>query len=248
MFNFKIFIISLFAILSQPAQADQTANEWVEVADSYRQTNDNMKVSTRVRLFKKGVQTKENLYQVFIKPGRQSLVLFQSSGEKGQKVLMMADKFWMIMPKSRRPIRITPMQKLLGEASTGDIATMSWHEDYDAVSEGQKESNGIMLDVLKLTAITKGVSYKSIRLTLQPETHKPVMAELYVSSGKLAKTANFETGLRDGREQVTKMILTDAIQKGRVTEVEYQSSEAYSLSAKYYNPQYLAKNRKLKVK
>jgi glutamate racemase/predicted negative regulator of RcsB-dependent stress response len=34
------------------------------------------------------------------------------------------------MPGSARPLRITPMQKLLGDASTGDIATLRWAEDY----------------------------------------------------------------------------------------------------------------------
>jgi len=41
-------------------------------------------------------------------------------------VLMLGDDFWLLMPSSQRPLRITPMQKLLGDASTGDIATLSW--------------------------------------------------------------------------------------------------------------------------
>ena len=45
----------------------------------------------------------------------------QSPAEKGQKVLMLGDDFWLLMPDSQRPLRITPMQKLLGDASTGDI-------------------------------------------------------------------------------------------------------------------------------
>lgn len=32
---------------------------------------------------------------------------------------MLGDNYWLLMPKSRRPIRITPMQKLLGKRRWG---------------------------------------------------------------------------------------------------------------------------------
>jgi hypothetical protein len=60
--------------------------------------------------------------------------------ERGQKLLMQGDDFWLMMPASQRPLRITPMQKLLGEASTGDIATMTWGEDYDGACSARKRS------------------------------------------------------------------------------------------------------------
>lgn len=116
---------------------------------------------------------------------------------------MLADKFWLLMPASRRPIRITPIQKLLGEASTGDIATMNWHQDYEAEYTGLEQIDGESLDRLQLTAVTKGVSYQTIALYLQPDTHKPIRADLYTSSGKLAKTASFVIEERAGREMVT---------------------------------------------
>jgi len=56
---------------------------------------------------------------------KETSVIFKSAVEAGQKMLMLQDNYWLQMPKSRRPIRITPMQKLLGEASVGDISTLS---------------------------------------------------------------------------------------------------------------------------
>jgi hypothetical protein len=34
---------------------------------------------------------------------------------------MLGDDCWLILPKSQRPVRITATQRLLGEASVGDI-------------------------------------------------------------------------------------------------------------------------------
>jgi len=247
MFNPRAVFVCVVCLWSACAVAQQDANAWVEAADAYRLNSDSSRVTTRVVLYKNGKQSKERLYRVYMRPERKSLVLFQSSGEKGQKVLMLADKFWLLMPSSRRPIRITPMQKLLGEASTGDIATMSWHQDYDAEYVSTESADGLTVDLLALTAISKGVSYKTINLYLESETHKPVRAELFTSSGKLAKTARFDIENQDGRERVVRMTLTDAIQTNLVTKVEYVDSEPFELQEKYYNPQYLSRNRQLSI-
>ena len=45
---------------------------------AYRQIADSQRVETRVRLIKNGELSKEKSYQVYLRPGRQSLVLFQS--------------------------------------------------------------------------------------------------------------------------------------------------------------------------
>ncbi len=224
------------------------ADELVYKADQYRQSADNLKVTSLIKLYKNDKLDKERLYDVYIKPDRKSLVISQSPSEKGQRVLMIDDKFWMLLPKTKRPIRITPMQKLLGEASTGDIATMKWHEDYSAEFIAPYETSGTGYNELKLTAKRKGVTYENIELSLAPETNIPIQAKLYLISGKLAKIACFEMTEIDGEQQVGKMILKDEIQKNRRTEIEYIARAPHSLSDKYYNPTYLARNPSLLIR
>jgi hypothetical protein len=103
----------------------------LKAADRFRMSADNLQVETQINVVNAdGTADKERRYTVFAQANRQSLVLMQSPTEKGQKVLMLGDDFWLLMPQSQRPLRITPMQKLLGDASTGDIATLSWADDY----------------------------------------------------------------------------------------------------------------------
>ena len=112
--------------------AQETASGQVDVprllqeADAYRLPPSPVQVKVTVKLFKDGKLDKERPYTVLARPDLRSLVLFDHPSEKNQKVLMVDDDFWIILPNSRRPVRITPMQKLLGEASTGDIARMTW--------------------------------------------------------------------------------------------------------------------------
>ena len=87
---------------------------------------------------------------MFAQGQRQSLVLMQSPAEKGQKVLMLGDDFWLLMPESQRPLRITPMQKLLGAASTGDIASMSWADDYSGQLIGEESCAATALSLIHI--------------------------------------------------------------------------------------------------
>lgn len=210
-------------------------------ADAFRLPAASVEVETEVRLFRAGKLEKERRYSVFVKPGRRSLVLMRSPSEKGQKVLMRGDDFWLFLPSSQRPIRITPMQKLLGDASTGDVATMSWAEDYGGTVSGEADVGGVRCLVLDLAAERAGVTYARQRLFLAADDHHPVRAELFVVSEKQAKEATFEVLRVDGRLQVSSMRLVDLLQAGRETVVAYLSRTPRSIPDEAYNPMFLTR-------
>ena len=210
-------------------------------ADDFRLAIASGRVETEVRSFKRDALDKTRLYAVYLKPGRRSLVLFRTASERGQKMLMLGDDYWLMMPSSQRPLRITAMQKLLGEASTGDIATMTWSDDYDGDVSGEDVIDGQPCLKLDLLGQRKGVSYPRIVLYLAKKDRHPVQAELYVASDKLAKLARFRMGEIDGRRQVTVMTLIDHLQKERSTEVHYLSRTGKTLSDDYFNPAFLVR-------
>jgi hypothetical protein len=214
----------------------------LEKADSYRLDPGAALVSVTVEVHKDGKLDKERRYLVFWKPGRRSLVLSKSPAERGQKVLMLEDDFWIVLPSSQRPIRITPAQKLLGDASTGDIATMTWAEDYDGAVAGEAEVDGIACVRVDLEAQRRGVTYRRIELYLARTDARPVQADLYVASDKLAKRATFEMGTIDGRRRVMAMKIADRIEKGRETLIRYLARSSRSLPDEYYNPMFLTRH------
>ncbi len=241
MFKFlsrSLQILTLISLSAASIAADDV-QAILKTADKFRLPADSVQVKTRILLYKNGALDKERQYDVFLKPGRRSLVLFRHASERGQKMLMLDDKFWMVMPKSRRPIRVTPMQKLLGEASAGDIATMTWSEDYDASIMDGANADAMKLE---LKAKRKGVTYKRIVLLLAKADYHPLSAKLYVSSGKLAKEASFKMGNIDGRAEVVSTTLIDKVQKHKKTVIEYLSAQPRNISDKYFNPAFLVRN------
>src|SRR5512141_422575 len=169
----SLTVLALVVLAPAARAAEPDAHALLVKADAYRQANAAAQVDTRVQVYKGGALDKERDYRVYVKPGRRSLVLFRSAVEKGQKVLMLGDDFWIVLPSSQRPIRITPAQKLLGDAATGDIATMTWAEDYDGAVAGEADVEGVRCVRLDLAAQRRGVTYRRIELYLARSDARP---------------------------------------------------------------------------
>lgn len=227
------------------AMAD-SAGEFLLQADRFRLPEGPVVVETKVELFKDDQLDKERLYDVYIKPDHRSLVEFKSAADVGQKVLMVDKDYWMVLANSRRPVKITPTQKLLGEASTGDIATMTWAEEYDGtLADGIVEANGSPCIKLDLTSHHAGSTYDRIELYLAAADRIPVKANLFLKSGKLAKEAWFGAGQLGGQRRIVSMTLFDRIKQGQKTVVHYLNMRSMAIPDKFFNPAFLVNSRSL---
>jgi hypothetical protein len=234
------------ALAATGAQATDDVPALLKAADRYRTGADNLQVETHVSVLNRdGSADKERRYTVFVQAQHKSLVLMRSPAEAGQKVLMLGDDFWLLMPGSQRPLRITPSQKLLGDASTGDIATLSWADDYTGNVVGDEpcgaESDAVCQH-LSLQAARKGVSYQRIELWLGKARHEPVRADLYVQSDKLAKQARFVLDKPSAPTLVTEMVLLDQLSNHKETRVRYVSRQGKTVPETWLNPMFLARN------
>lgn len=244
----KFTLAITLTLCALTAQA-QDVGALLKATDRFRMTADNLQVETQINVLNAdGTPDKERRYKVFAQAGRQSLVLMQSPAEAGQKVLMLGDDFWLLMPNSQRPLRITPMQKLLGDASTGDIATLSWANDYTGKLVGEEPCEaspgaaGPACLHLSLTAVRKGVTYQRIELWLGKTRHEPVRADLYVLSDKLAKQARFVMDKPAAPTMVIEMVLTDQVSNHKTTHVRYLSRKERVVPAEWMNPMFLVRN------
>ena len=241
--------LAVAATTATPALA-QDISALLQNADRYRMSAENLQVDTQVTLFNTdGSIDKERRYTVFAQSDRKSLVLMQSPMEKGQKVLMLADDFWLLMPNTQRPMRITPMQKLLGDASTGDIATMNWAGDYTGTVVGEEpcaspnnDNNKATCLHLSLQASRKGVTYQRIELWIGKTRHEPVRADLFVQSDKLAKQARFVMDKPTNPTTVSEMVLVDQLSNKKETRIKYLGRKDRTVPAEWLNPMFLARN------
>lgn len=249
----RLLLLLLFAA---PVHAAEGVAALLKAADAFRLPAESVRVETHVELYKNDALDKERLYTVYVKPGRRSLVLMKSPSEAGQKVLMLADQFWLLMPESQRPLRITASQKLLGEASTGDIASMTWSEDYEGNVKDEVDCPAAPAGLPDAPAAAKsrrclhldlaqargGVTYARVELYLDKATRMPIKADLHVGSGKRAKEAWYFGKPVDGQSRIMTMVLLDDIQPNRRTVIRYRSIVPKVAPDEFFNPAALVRN------
>ncbi|MBK6616491.1 outer membrane lipoprotein-sorting protein [Ottowia sp.] len=243
----RIVLVGATLLAACPVLAlAETAGDILKAADRFRASSVDMRLDTSISTFdREGKPLKDRLYTVYAQSRHRSLVIMQSPSEKGQKVLMLGDDFWLIMPGSARPMRITPMQKLLGDASTGDVATMSWSEDYSAQIVGEEQCDGAACTHLRLDASRKGVTYQRIELWVGKERRQPIRADLYVQSDKLAKQARFVMDKPGAPTAVAEMVLADKLSNHRETRIRYLARKERTVPEAWLNPMFLASTASL---
>jgi hypothetical protein len=145
---------------------------------------------------------------------------------RGQRIVMQGRNMWFERPGLQRPVPLSPRQRLIGAAANGDVAATRYALDYDAEIAGHDVLNGEDCTVLALSARGHNATYDKIRYWVADKRHVGVKAEFYTVSGKLFKAALFDYSneiLFEGKKIpfISRMTITDAIQKDHVTVLQY---------------------------
>ncbi len=235
----------LFALAAAPAQTGNlSADQILELSDMSRNGWDSYGVRTTIQNFEDGTLKDEGTFDVTIKGMDKTLVKFLNADVKGQYLLMVDDDMWIYMPNTRKPIRITPLQRLMGNASNGDVARTRYAQDYAASLEREEVLDGTRCYVLDLRAKRDGATYNRIEYWVARGTNRPKRAEIFLTSGKHYKTIDFDTYEGTlGKALLTKMTITDRLRSGRTTIMRYDSYGPKELPDKYFNKDYLEKLR-----
>ncbi|MBL0694682.1 outer membrane lipoprotein-sorting protein [Comamonas sp. JC664] len=152
---------------------------------------------------------------------------------KGSKLLQVDRNMWMSRPGLRKPVPISPRQKLSGQASQGDIASTNYATDYKARLLREEELEGEATYVLELTAVNTFCTYDRITYWVSKARHVGVKADFISLSGKRLKSATFEYANQlshDGKTFpfVSKMVIQDALTAARTT-LEYSDVQVAEL-------------------
>jgi hypothetical protein len=113
-----------------------------------------------------------------------------SEKERGRVVLLLQDQMWLLLPNAKRPVKVSPQQRLLGPAAGGDVARFRFAGDYALTDEQEETVDGLMARRLALQATRKNLSYQKALLWLSADG-QPLRSEFFYASGKLARTTRF---------------------------------------------------------
>jgi outer membrane lipoprotein-sorting protein len=157
-----------------------------------------------------------------------SLIRFVNPPRDTNKLMLKnGNDLWFFDPASKASIRLSPQQRLLGQAANGDVITVNLAKDYQAEILGEEEiADGERVNRncyrLRLAQHSPDVTYDHIEMWIEAGSSRPVKAHFYSESDRLLKTAyyrKFQNQL--GQERPTEIVIIDGLDPNWVTVMRY---------------------------
>ncbi len=169
---------------------------------------------------------------VSVKDKTKSLVRYVAPAKvEGRSILFLGPNMWIYVPGTRRALRISPRQRVLGGVSSADVARTVYSEDY-RVAGSEPSGDG---HALRLEPRVKGAAYARIDLTID-ERGAPLKAEYFTRGDRKIKTMSFggyEPVL--GETRPTRFVVTDHVEGGETTMIYSEFREIETPEA-WYQP------------
>jgi len=224
---------SLAAPIAAAWAADTlTAQDMIAATDKIRNPGQPFRLTSTLIEYVDGKPRDRSVVVVYAKEDTASgqfnnLVNFtEPARDQGKMVLFHGTKLWFYDPASKASVPISPQQRLIGQASDGDVLTVNWSRDYKASLLGddklqdadRKDRDCWHLDMV---ASNDEAVYSRIELWVEKGTYNPIKGKFYSDSGRVLKIAYYRKyeqilgGLRP-----TQNIIIDAVDSKLVTTVD----------------------------
>ena len=178
-------------------------------------------------------QTESNTLEIYSKADKtggqyRTLIRFVEPPRDVNKLMLKSgNDLWFFDPSSKASIRLSPQQRLLGQAANGDVVTVDLAKDYKAELLGEEEvTDGERVRrkcyKLRLVALSPDVTYHQIDVWIEIQSARPVKSLFYAESGRLLKTAyyrKFQPQL--GVERPSEVVIIDGLDPNWVTVMRY---------------------------
>jgi outer membrane lipoprotein-sorting protein len=222
------------------AAGTPTASDILAAADRTRAGWDSFVVDVLITTFKTDRSSEASRYEVFNKGSARTLVKFEDVRDRGKVLLQLDDAMWLYLPSTSRPVRVTALQRLSGNASNADVAQRTYADAYAPALAGEEAVKGKPAYVLDLTAKSKSATYQRIRYWVATDTLLPLKAEFALTSGKASKMTEFEEYQTvQGRRLLSRQVIYDLLRNEQKTVMEFRNYEGRALPDKMFNQNYL---------
>lgn len=254
----RLLLLALAMLPACPyaAMADDVASHALLArSDEIRNPGRSFRVDVELIEYRSGVQANAMALQVFARaePGEErfgNIVRFvRPVQDMGKLMLFQGKDLWFYDPESKASFRLSPQQRLMGQAANGDVLAVRLATDYTAAyagrekitdaSKAQRESDHLVLD-----ARTPQAVYAKIEYWQDAVTAEPVKARFYSDSGQLLKTAFYRRPVEAlGRERPSEVLIIDGLNANLVTLMRYSNYAWQDVPAAWMQRDFLPRFR-----
>ena len=243
------FVIALLLMAGARA-ADISAQEIVAKVDEGRNPGQAFRVVDNLTEYVNGQAHNSMQVVVFAVQNRSrqynNLVRYvQPVRDAGKMVLMNGSNMWFYDPSSKASVRISPQQRLLGQASNGDVATVNLAKDYGAKLLGEEK----LLDAdkqsrdcwhLELKATSDEAVYSRVEYWVEKGSFHQIKGKFYSDSGRLLKIAYYHkfTPML-GRQVPAETIVIDSVNTNLVTTMAISDMRSQEVPDSWFQRDFL---------
>ncbi|KAA0680602.1 outer membrane lipoprotein-sorting protein [Roseomonas genomospecies 6] len=236
--------------------ADLRAVEILAKADAIRNPQMSFVVDVALTAYENSQQTDSTLVTTHSRKETEtgqflSLVhINQPVRDDGKLLLRNGNILWFYDPASKASVRLSPRQRLVGNASNGDVVTANFALDYavelageEEVTDGDRKSRpAYRLNLVSQSDITP---YHAITLWVDRTNHRPLKGQFFAQSGRLLKVAwyrGWEPVL--GETRPTEVIIADGFDPKKVTVMKMSNYRPQDLPPSWFSNSWLPHFRK----
>lgn len=225
--------LALCFVVTALAHAATDAQAILADSDAVRNPIRPFAVTVTLLEYRNAKQTDTNTLTVYSKADEKSgqyrtLLRFVAPDRDANKLMLKnGNDLWFYDPSSQASIRLSPQQRLLGQASNGDVVTVNLAKDYKAellaeedTADGEKQTRRAYK--LGLSAVSPDVTYHRVEMWVDAASSRPIKARFFSESGHLLKTAYYRKYQPQlGRERPTEVVIIDGLDPSWVTVLRY---------------------------
>ncbi|MGF6726225.1 hypothetical protein P3T43_005613 [Paraburkholderia sp. GAS41] len=233
------------------ANADQDAQNIVKLADIGRNPTVPFSVVLDLTEYHNGKSVDADQLIVYSKKNPSSeafdsLVQFVLPvRDAGKLILKNGNDLWVYDPNNKASIRISPQERLLGQASNGDVVTVNLSHDYKAtleaqedIKDGEKQTRHCYR--LLLNAAGGDVTYDHLRIWIDSTNNELVKGLFYAQSGGLLKTVYYRKFADNlGVRIPTEAVIIDGVDPNSVTVMDFSNYQKKEIPDTWFQRAFL---------
>ena len=233
--HLSLFLLGLLlgAVALAQGTPQPNAQAMLQASDAVRNPDKAFGVTVTLIEYRNGKQTDTSTLGSYAKSDARSgqfrtLIRFVApTRDEGKLMLKNGNDFWFYDPASRASVRLSPQQRLMGQASNGDVVTVNLAKDYQAkigleeeIADGNRQMRRSTR--LDLSASSPDASYNRIELWVDSANNQPLKARFFSESERLLKTVYYRRYQPQlGKDRPTEMVIIDGLDAKWVTVMRY---------------------------
>jgi hypothetical protein len=246
----RIGIATPLAFTTRPGSAAPDPQALLAASDAVRNPGQPFSVQLTIVEFDAGRRVDSSSYVTYSRlladGSFASIVRFTAPArDVGKLMLKSGAELWFYDPSTQASARLSPQQRLIGQAANGDVVTVNLARDYRAtleaeetVSDGERQPRDVWR--MRLAAATSDATYHSGLFWLDRGNRHPVKGEFHSASGRTLKTIfyrRFQPHM--GGPRPTEMVIIDGLNPQSVTLMRLAAYAPRELPAHWFQRDFL---------